>query len=161
MRFLYMGGAAVGTLLLSLFCLPRYGTWSLLVIPPAGLLLLFLIAKGVPPGNVKERPTAETQAPPVGVRTSGGPVTTSEVLAQLGVALKAGGGEAATAEAEKLRHQQIRCGDCGNSFVLNDGLAFGHPPAHRVPSAANREQLYGYTVECPSCHKGGFVGKPI
>jgi hypothetical protein len=159
MRFLFMSVATVGTLLLILFCFPRYGAWSLLVILPAGLFLLILIAKGIPVEAGNQRPVAEV--PPVTARTPGSPVTTSEVLARITVALKAGGGDAATAEAEKLRHERIRCGDCEKTFVLNDGMIFGHPPAHRAPSAADREKLYGYTIECPACHKGGFAGKLI
>jgi hypothetical protein len=157
MRILRVGVVAAGTLLLFLYCYPRYGIWSLVILP-VGLVLLLLASMKLPASAARRPPVVETKAPPTSEASAGSPATVTEVIAQLTIATKLGGGRAAMAEAGKLSHERIRCGDCGTTFVLSDGTILGHPPAHRVASAADREKLYGYTIECPACHKGGFVG---
>lgn len=82
----------------------------------------------------------------------------TEVLVIIGVPMNRDGIEAGKAKTESLRQEVIRCDDCGKTFVLNDGLRFGLPPAHRVPSATEREKMEGYTIECPACHKDHFAG---
>jgi hypothetical protein len=150
-----------GTFLLTLYCLPRYGVMSLLIVFPVALFLLLgsrrLSATAGEPAPAQANPTDAPPFAPASTRDLG----ISDVLARIAAALHAGGGQASIAEAESLRHEHVRCSDCGYTFVLSNGMVLGQPSPRRVPSAADREALYGYTIECPLCHKGGFVGVPI
>ena len=160
MRILYVVATAFGAMLLTLYCLPRYGKWSLWVIFPVGLLF-FLGGKALFAARIRKDPPAGEPAMPASAQSLDGPATIEDALARIAMALKTGGGHAAEAEVDRLCEQRVQCHDCGNEFLFKDGLTLGQPLAHRVPSPADRERLFGYTVECPACQKGGFVGKPI